>query len=101
MKKTTKAKAKEKPVVAAEPEIYYAIEVFDDGEITALAPCDSVEEAEDEIFNYLTDECDGLGQFIIVKQVKAVRASRTLELTPDNSIQIYVSEPVMPWEDEE
>lgn len=88
MKKPTKAKAAPTPKV--EPETYYGIEVLHDGGIDIISTRSTIEEIKDDIREYVDEE--EAGAFLIVKQVKALRVTRKVELQEDKTMRLEADE---------
>jgi hypothetical protein len=86
MKKPTKAKAAPK----AEPEIYYGIEALHTGGIDIISNRSTIEEVENDIREYVDEE--EAGAFLIVKQVKALRVTRKIELKEDKTMRLESDE---------
>lgn len=86
MKKPTKAKATPK----TEPETYYGIEVLHDGGIDIISTRSTVEDIENDIREYVDE--DEAGAFLIVKQVKALRVARKIELQEDKTMRLESDE---------
>ena len=88
MKKPTKAKAT--PTPKAEPEIYYGIEALHTGGIDIISNRNSIEEVENDIREYVDEE--EAGAFLIVKQVKALRVTRKVQLEEDKTMRFESDE---------